>query len=202
MLNIQFSSDMLQPTIQKNDKQAKVLIGIFSFVVFAVVVLLGRIKLDVDLGFDIHIFAKINAFINTAVAVLLIAALQQVKAGKYETHKKLMFAAMVLSIFFLLSYITHHLLAGDTLFGDADRNGIVSAEEKATVGSLRMVYFIILGVHIFLAAIILPFILFTAYRGLTGEWQKHKKLAKYTWPLWLYVAVSGPVVYWLISPYY
>lgn len=193
---------MLQPTIQKNDKQAKILIGIFSFVVFAVVVLLGKIKLDVNAGFDIHIFAKINAFINATVAILLIAALQQVKSGKYESHRRLMYAAMILSILFLLSYITHHLLAGDTLFGDADKNGIVSAEEKAAVGSIRSIYFFILGTHILLASVILPFILFTAYRGLTGEWPKHKKLAKYTWPLWLYVAVTGPVVYWMISPYY
>lgn len=193
---------MLQPTIQKNDKQARILIGIFSFVVFAVIVILGRVKLDVNAGFDIHIFAAINAVINTSVAILLIAALQQVKAKKYESHKRLMYVAMILSIFFLLSYITHHLLAGDTLFGDADHNGSVSAEEKAAVGSMRLIYFIILITHIFLAAIILPFILFTAYRGLTGEWEKHRKIAKYTWPLWLYVAITGPIVYLMISPYY
>jgi putative membrane protein len=193
---------MLQPTIQKNDKQAKVLIGIFSFVVFAVIVALGKIKLNLNVGFDPHIFAAINAIVNTLVAVLLIAALQQVKAGKYETHRKLMYAAMILSIVFLVSYITHHLLAGDTLFGDVNKDGIVSAEEKTIAGSLRTIYFIILAVHIFLAAVILPFILFTAYRGLTGEYEKHRKLAKYTWPLWLYVAVSGPIVYLMISPYY
>jgi putative membrane protein len=193
---------MLQPTIQKNDKQAKLLIGVFSFVVFAVIVLLGRIKLELNVGFDVHIFASINAVVNTLVAILLIAALQQVKAGKYEMHRKLMYAAMILSVVFLVSYILHHLLAGDTLFGDVNKDGIVSAEEKSAVGSLRTIYFIILGVHILLAAVILPFILFTAYRGLTGEYEKHRKLAKYTWPLWLYVAISGPIVYLMIKPYY
>lgn len=193
---------MLQPTIQKNDSQAKWLIGITSFVVFAAVVILGKVKLDVNTGFDIHIFAKINAFINSAVAMLLIAGLVTVKQGKYEMHKRIMYLAMILSVLFLVSYIAHHLLAGDTRFGDTDHDGIVSAAELAAVGSLRSIYFIILLTHIFLAAIILPFILFTAYRALTGEWNKHKKIAKYTWPLWLYVAVTGPVVYLMISPYY
>lgn len=193
---------MLQPTIQKNDSQAKWLIGITSFVVFAAVVILGKVKLDVNTGFDIQIFAKINAFINSAVALLLIAGLVTVKQGKYEMHKRIMYLAMILSVLFLVSYIAHHLLAGDTRFGDTDHDGVVSAAELAAVGSLRSIYFIILLTHIFLAAIILPFILFTAYRALTGEWNKHKKIAKYTWPLWLYVAVTGPVVYLMISPYY
>lgn len=193
---------MLQPTIQKNDSQAKWLIGITSFVVFAAVVILGKVKLEVNTGFDIHIFAKINAFINSAVALLLIAGLITVKQGKYEMHKRIMYLAMILSVLFLVSYIAHHLLAGDTRFGDTDHDGVVSAAELAAVGSLRNIYFIILLTHIFLAAIILPFILFTAYRALTGEWNKHKKIAKYTWPLWLYVAVTGPVVYLMITPYY
>src|SRR6476646_3267533 len=186
---------MLQPAIKKNDKQARILIGIFSFVVFAVIVLLGKIKLNIHTGFDVHVFAKVNAIVNTCVAILLIAALIQVKAKNYATHKRLMYAAMILSIVFLVSYIAHHLLAGDTLFGDINKDGIVSADEKTTVGFARLIYFIILATHILLAAVILPFILFTAYRGLTGEYAQHKKIAKYTWPLWLYVAVTGPIVY-------
>jgi putative membrane protein len=93
-----------------------------------------------------------------------------------------------LSVAFLVSYIAHHLLAGETKFGGT--------------GAIRYVYFILLSTHILLAAVILPFILFTAYRGLTGEYEKHRKLAKYTWPLWLYVAITGPLVYLMISPYY
>lgn len=193
---------MLQPAIAKNDKEAKWLIGIFSVVVFTAVVILGRVKLDLGLNFDVHIFAKANAFINATIAVLLVAALVAVKQRQYLLHKRLMFAALILSVVFLLSYITHHLLAGEARFGDADHDGLVSDIEKAAVGSVRTVYFIILSTHIFLAAIILPFILFTAYRALTGEYPQHKKLAKITWPLWLYVAITGPVVYWMISPYY
>ncbi len=181
-------ANLLTPAIQKNDKQAKWLIGIFSFVVFSVVVLLGRVKLEVDLGFDIHIFAKINAVINSIIAVLLLVALVAVRAKKYLLHKRLMIGALLLSILFLLSYIAHHLLSGETKFGG--------------VGLIRTVYYIILITHIFLAAIILPFILFTAYRGLTAEYGTHKKLARITWPLWFYVAVTGPLVYLMISPYY
>ena len=179
---------MLAPVFQKNDKKAKWLIGIFSFVVFAAVVTLGAIKLKFNLGFDVHVFAKINAVINSIVSILLVAALLAVKQKKYLLHKKLMLSAMVLSILFLVSYICHHLLAGDTKFGGT--------------GGIRYVYFFILTTHIFLAAVILPFILFTAYRALVAEWPAHRKLAKITWPIWFYVSLTGPIVYLLISPYY
>jgi putative membrane protein len=193
---------MLKPIIAKNDRMANWLIGIFSLVVFIIVVVPSKFKLDVTLGFDVHIFATINAFVNATIAVVLIAALIAVKKKNYELHKKFMMTALVLSIFFLLSYIAHHLLAGEAKFGDVNHDGIVDDAEKLAVGSIRIVYLIILATHIILAAVILPFILFTAYRGLTGEFPAHKKLARITWPLWFYVAVTGPVVYFMISPYY
>lgn len=193
---------MLQAAIHKNDKKAYWLIGIFSLVVFMAVVALGRFKLNIQPGFDIHIFAKINAFINAVVAVLLIAALFAIKNQKYILHRNMMMAAMLLSVVFLVSYIAHHLLAGEARFGDINHDGILSAHEKLQAGNVRLFYLLMLATHIVLAAIILPFILFTAYRALTSEWALHKKLAKYTWPLWLYVAITGPIVYFLISPYY
>ncbi len=193
---------MLQAAISRNDKKAKQLIWVFSVVVFAAVILLGNIKVEANLGFDIHVFATANAFINATIAVLLTAALVAVKSKQYLLHKKLMIAALVLSVLFLVSYIAHHLLAGEAIFGDADHDGVLSAAEQAAVGNLRTIYLVILFTHIFLAAVILPFILFTAYRGLTAEFNEHKKLARYTWPLWFYVAITGPVIYWLIAPYY
>ena len=193
---------MLPASLAKNDKKAYWLIGIFSVVVFSVVVLLGKFQLEVDLGFDVHIFATANAFINASIAVLLVAALWAVKNKQYALHKKLMLAALVLSVLFLVSYIAHHLLAGEAKFGDGNHDGLVDEQELLAVGNTRLIYFIILITHIFLAAIILPFILFTAYRALTAEYTLHKKLAKITWPLWLYVAITGPVVYWMIHPYY
>jgi putative membrane protein len=179
---------MLTPVFKKNDKQARLLIFTVSFVVFAAVAVLSRVKLEVDLGFDIHVFALINAVINSAVSLLLVWALIAVKGKNYLLHKKLMLTAIALSVLFLVSYIAHHLLAGDTIYGGE--------------GSIRYFYYFILITHIILAAIILPFILFTAYRSLTGEYDKHKKLARYTWPLWLYVSVTGVLVYLMISPYY
>ncbi len=179
---------MLEPLLKKNDSKAKWMIGIFSFVVFAAIVALGAIKVNVDLGFNVHIFALFNAIINSVVTVLLAAALVAVKLKKFELHKKIMLTAMVLSILFLISYICHHLFAGDTKFGG--------------VGAIRYFYFFILITHIFLAAVILPFILFTAYRALISEWPQHKKLARITWPIWFYVSATGVLVYLLISPYY
>jgi putative membrane protein len=175
-------------TIRKNDKLAKSVIWIFSVVIFLTITALGRIKMDVDLGFDGHLFAKANAFINASVSVLLIAGLVAVKKRNYITHKRIMFGALILSVIFLLSYVCHHLFTGDTRFGGS--------------GIIRTVYFFILLTHIFLAAIILPFVLFTSYRALIAEWPRHRKLARITWPIWLYVSVTGVIVYLMISPYY
>ena len=193
---------MLQPSLTKNDKKAKLLIYTVSFVVFAAVVFLSKYKLNVNLGFDVHVFAKTNAVINSVVAVLLLAGLFTAKQKKYELHKKIMLSAISLSVLFLISYIAHHLLAGDTKYGDINHDGILSIDEKTLAGNLRLVYYFILITHIPLAAVILPFILFTAYRALTGEYEQHKKLVRITWPVWFYVAVTGVVVYLMISPYY
>lgn len=179
---------MLKPAFQKNDGLAKGLIYTVSAVVFIAVVILSRVKLDVNLGFNVHVFATINAILNSLVSLLLVMALVVVKKGKYALHRNLMIIAMVLSVLFLLSYIAHHLLADSTPFGGE--------------GLIRYVYYFILITHIFLAAVILPFILFTAYRGLTAEFPAHRKLAKITWPIWFYVSLTGVVVYLLISPYY
>jgi putative membrane protein len=179
---------MIEASIPKNDQVAKRIIWLLSVVVFLVVVSLKYIHVDADLGFDPHLFAMVNAFINGSVAVLLVAALLAVKQKNYVLHKRLMLSAMVLSSLFLVSYIAHHILTGDTVYPkDAP---------------MRLFYFIVLITHIILAAIILPFILFTTYRGLTADFKAHKKIARVTWPIWFYVAVSGVIVYWMISPYY
>ena len=179
----------MKAELKKNDKLAKTLIYIVSAVVFLVVVSLRYLKFtNVDLGFDVHLLAKANALINGTVSILLVAALVAVKKKNFEAHKKLMKGAIYLSVLFLVTYIGHHMFAGETEFPKGH--------------SLRPFYLIILSTHIVLAAIILPFILFTAYRALIAEFPAHKKLAKYTWPIWFYVAVTGVVVYFMISPYY
>ena len=179
---------LLSPVITRNDKLAKRVIIALSLIVFTAVVVLSRVTVHVNLRFDVHLFATFNAIVNTMVSVLLLGGLAMVKLKKYELHKRIMLAAIILSALFLVSYICHHLFAGDTKFGGT--------------GAMRTIYFIILITHIFLAAIILPFILFTAYRALTGEFSRHMKIARITWPIWFYVSVTGVIVYLMISPYY
>ena len=179
---------MLQAAWKKNDKKARIVIFVFSAIIFAAVMLLSRVKWNVNLGFDVHLFATANAVINSCVAILLIVALIAVKSKNYILHRNIMLTAMFLSVLFLVSYICHHLFAGETKFGGEGIN--------------KTIYYIILFTHIPLAGIILPFILFSAYRALTGEFDKHKKLVRITWPIWFYVAVTGVLVYWMISPYY
>ena len=195
---------MLIPSLQKNDAKAKWLIGIFSVVVFAVVSVLGKYNLagKINLSFDVHIFAKANAVINGTVAVLLLAGLYFAKQKNYELHKKIMLTAMILSVLFLVSYICHHLLAGETMYGETDGIAGLSDVEKTAAGSSRTIYLLILITHIPLAGLALPFILFAAYRALIGEYEKHKKLVRIIWPVWFYVAVTGVIVYLMISPYY
>ena len=190
------------PDLERNDTKAGILIWTVSIVVFTLVALLSKVGLNINLGFNPHIFATINAVINSIVTILLIAGLFAVKSKKFFLHKKIMLAAITLSLLFLISYICHHLLSGDTRYGDLDHDGTLSNSEQALAGSARYVYYFILATHIPLAGIILPFILFTAYRALTGDYGRHMKLARITWPIWLYVAVTGVVVYWMISPYY
>lgn len=193
---------MLQASFTKNDKKAKLYIFTVSFVVFIAVALLSKFKLNVDPGFDVHVFAMINAIINSCVMLLLGAGLVTALKKMHVWHKRIMLTAICLSILFLVSYIAHHVLAGETKFGDIDHDGILSDDEKLRAGTMRMVYYFILLTHIPLAAIMLPFILFTAYRALTGEYAAHKKLVRFTWPLWFYVAFTGIMVYLMISPYY
>jgi len=195
---------MLQAAWNKNDKKAKRLIIVFSVVVFAAVSILGRYNLSgkISLPFDVHLFALANGIINGVVAVLLLAGLFAVKQKRYQLHKKIMLTAMLLSVLFLVSYICHHLFAGETIYGETDGIRGLSDAELAAAGGMRTVYLVILSTHIPLAGLALPFILFAAYRALTGEYEKHKKIVRIIWPAWFYVAVTGVVVYWMISPYY
>ena len=179
---------MLTPLFKKDDRKAKTLIYMVSIIVFAAVVILSKVKIQLDLPFSPHVFATVSAIINSIVAVLLVVGLITAKQKKFALHKKIMMLAIILSVLFLLSYIAHHLLTAETKFGGE--------------GTIKTIYYIILFTHIPLAGIILPFILFTAYRALIGEYEQHKKLTRITWPIWFYVAVTGVIVYLMINPYY
>jgi len=187
---------------KKNDKRAWIVIILLSVVVFTIVSILGRVTIPVKVHFDVHIFATANAIINSVVAVLLLCGLIAVKTKHYFLHKRIMLTSIGLSMLFLVSYICHHLFAGEARFGDVDHNGILTEAEKINAGSARYIYLFILGTHIPLAGLALPIILFTAYRALIGEFDKHRRLVRITWPLWFYVAVTGVIVYIMIRPYY
>lgn len=193
---------MLQASMTQNDRKANILIWTFSAIVFLAVVILDRITINVDLGFNPHVFAKMSAGVNALVAVLLLVALELVRQKKYKEHKNVMMFTMVLSILFLVFYIAHHLFTGETKYGDLNHDGVLSLDEKEAAGMLRYLYYFIISTHILLAGIVMPFVLFSAYRGLTSEFAKHKKLVRYTFPIWLYVAITGVAVYIMISPYY
>jgi putative membrane protein len=126
--------------IKRNDKKATLLIWIVSIAVFAAVAFLANVKFNFKPGFNPHIFALANAIINSIVAVLLVAAFIAIKNNRVYLHKKLMIIAIILSVIFLVSYICHHLLAGETRFGDLNHDNILSPDEKLRVGSSRYIY--------------------------------------------------------------
>jgi len=161
------------------------LIIILSILVPIVVALLFRIKLDIELPvFLPPIYATINAF----TAILLIVAVWAIKNKRKALHEKLMKTAIGLSMIFLILYILYHATSGDTSFGGE--------------GNIRYIYFFILITHIILSIIVIPFVLITFARAINSDFEKHKKIARIAFPLWLYVAVTGVIVYVMISPYY
>ncbi|QOR76609.1 MAG: DUF420 domain-containing protein [Thermoflavifilum sp.] len=143
---------------------------------------------DIQIGFRLTLLPLFNAICNSVTAVLLLGSLYFIKHGQRQWHKRCNLAAVGLSVLFLISYVIYHSLAPETHFGGT--------------GLIRYVYFFILITHILLAAVIVPLVLITLVRALQGKFDRHKKIARITWPLWFYVAISGVLVYILISPYY
>ena len=129
-------------------------------------------------------------------------ALLAIRKKNILVHRRFMTTAFVLSSFFLVFYVLYHFQGPSTRFGDSDHNGVVSDVEKAAVGGVRSAYFVLLVSHIILAAIVLPFILLSFYFSLSGQISKHKKIVRFTFPIWLFVAISGVLVYFMIRPYY
>lgn len=165
------------------------LIVIISVVVPVLVTILFYVSPpNFSVGFNLKILPKLHACINFSVSVLLLLSFYYIKNKNIKAHKTCNLIALILSAFFLVSYVTYHTLTEPTKYGGE--------------GALKYIYYFLLLTHIVLAAVILPLILFTFLRALAGNFPKHKKLARYTFPLWLYVSVTGVLVYLLISPYY
>jgi putative membrane protein len=145
---------------------------------------------------------KLNAILNGTCSVLLLLSLYFIKQRNITVHKRINIVAFVLSSLFLVSYIAFHWLAPETRYGDVNGDGVVSLAEKANAGNIRYVYYVILSTHIILAAIVLPLVLLSFYRGLQMQVEKHKKIVRWSFPIWLYVTVTGVIIYFMISPYY
>lgn len=163
----------------------KNLIIVLSVVLPLAVAALFRIKIP---GYDFSFLPPIYATINGITAILLVMAVIAIKRKERKWHETLMKICIACSALFLVLYVAYHITSDSTPYGGE--------------GVLRVVYFFILITHIFLSIAVVPFVLFTFSRALSGNFERHKALAKFTFPIWLYVAVTGVIVYLMISPYY
>lgn len=168
-----------------NEKKYNKLIVVLSVVIPVAVAILFGVKIDVELPVFLP---PIYATINGITALVLVLAVFQIKKGERKKHELLMKFAIVLSALFLVLYVAYHMTSDSTKFGGE--------------GAIKAVYYFILITHIILSIVVIPFVLITFVCGITNNIERHKKIAKITFPLWLYVTVTGVVVYVMISPYY
>lgn len=174
----------------EEEKKYKGLIWTLSVVIPLAVAALFGVNLR-RMGYDVEplsFLPPIYATVNGLTAVCLVLAVRAIKKGNAKLHERLIKLCMVFSSLFLLMYMAYHMTSESTTFGGE--------------GAERYLYFFILITHIVLSIVIIPFVLFTFIRGIAGAYERHKKLARITYPMWLYVAVSGVIVYLMISPYY
>ena len=176
--------------IIKYEKKYNKWIVVLAIIIPLVVAVLSRVKLQ-DFGIEVEplsFLPPIYATINGITALVLILAVISIKKGNRKRHENLMKFAISLSTAFLVMYVAYHMTSDSTKFGGE--------------GIIRYVYFFILMTHILLSIVIIPFVLITYVRAITNNIERHKKIAKITFPMWLYVAITGVVVYLMISPYY
>lgn len=181
-------------------KKLNIAAWIVSAVVLALVVAMRKISLD--FGIDFTFLPPLYSTLNALTAVFLLLALYQIKQKNITNHQRLMNVAVILSALFLLCYVLYHITTPETKFGDVNHDGNVDEAELSELGGVRTIYLILLISHIVLAAVILPFILFTYIRAFTNQIVKHRKMARWVFPLWLYVAITGPILYLMLMPYY
>ena len=174
----------------KSEKKYKKWIVVLSIAIPLVVALLFGINLR-KMGFDVQpltFLPPVYASINGITAVILLIAFWAIKNKQIVLHKKLMTTAIGCSVAFLIMYVAYHMTSDSTKFGGE--------------GAIAYIYYFILITHIILSIVIIPFVLITYVRAITNNIERHKKIAKITFPMWLYVAITGVVVYIMISPYY
>jgi putative membrane protein len=189
---------------KQNDKTVFKIVLAVSILICIVVIILNQKLIPVPDTFPSFIYKLplVNAVLNGSCSLLLIASLWAIKNKNIQLHKKLNLTAFLFSSLFLLSYVTAHYFIPDTIYGDVNHNHMLDTDELASVSSIRPIYLGILLSHIFLAVIVLPLILLSFYYGLKDDRVKHKKLTRFSYPIWLYVTITGVVVYAFIAPYY
>ena len=189
---------------KQNDKTVFKIVLAVSILICIVVIILNQKLIPVPDTFPSFIYKLplVNAILNGSCSILLMASLWAIKNKNIQLHKKLNLTAFLFSSLFLLSYVTAHYFIPDTIYGDVNHNHMLDADELAGVSGLRPIYLGILLSHIFLAVIVLPLILLSFYYGLKDDRVKHKKITRLSYPIWLYVTVTGVVVYAFIAPYY
>jgi putative membrane protein len=151
----------------------------------------------------VYILPHLNATFNSITTIVLLLGLYFIKQKNITAHKSMMSIAFTLGSLFLVSYVIYHSTADSTIYGDLNGNGVLDDTEKTKeLMWWRGLYVGILLPHIILAAVVVPFVLFAFYYALNDKIEKHKKIVKWTFPIWLFVSITGVVVYLMISPYY
>ncbi len=189
---------------EKNEKKYVWIISVVSILIPIVVAILLYLPEHLrPQSLNTKLLPHFNAILNTMTSLLLLFGLFFIKKKNVKMHRKVMITAFVLSSIFLVSYVIYHFSPDASVkFGDVNHDRVVDEAEKLAVGTVRYVYLFILLTHILLAAGVVPLVLFAFYFALSNQIAKHKKMVKWTYPIWLYVAVTGVVVYLMISPYY
>lgn len=188
----------------QTEKKYSIWIWILSIAIPVVVAILFSVNLH-DLGYDVKplsFLPPIYATINGLTAILLFWAVSAIKKGNQVLHERLIKICIACSVAFLAMYVAYHMTSISTVYGDSNGDGLRDADEKLVIGNMLYLYLFILLTHIAMSIIIIPFVLVTFVRGISGSYQRHKKLARIAYPMWLYVAVTGVIVYLMISPYY
>jgi len=177
------------------------MIAAVSVLVPVLVAILFFTPAKLSLGGFVYALPHLHAGINSATTLVLVAALIAIKSGSIDWHKSLMISAVAMGALFLISYVLYHSSVDSVIYGDLDKDGILSATERASAEG-RGTYLVILVSHIVLSMFALPLVLIAFFLALKGNYARHKKIVRWAYPVWLYVSITGVVVYWMVRPYY
>ncbi len=191
-------------SVSSQQKSFSKLIWVLSIAIPVVVAILIFAPEKIQGAGDwVYMLPHLNATFNSITAIVLLLGVYFIKQKNIKAHKSMMSIAFTLGSLFLVSYVIYHATADSTVYGDVDGNGVLDEVEKTSkLMFWRGFYVVLLLSHILLAAIVVPFVLFAFYYALTDKIEKHKKIVKWTFPIWFYVSVTGVIVYAMVSQYY